>query len=206
MELLITAVQFASQKHKNQRRKNKDNEPYVNHVIGTCKIASDSGVVDTNILCACLLHDTIEDTCTSIEELESLFGVIIKDMVLEVSDDKKLSKSERKNSQIEKSLKMTYGAKCVKLADKIYNLKDMDLNPPESWSNEYIIGSCIWMKTIVDNMFVNLNDSDNIDALTNLKIVFDDAATKLLNKFNINYGNIENEKELLDNYIYELCK
>lgn len=75
-DIIIKATNFAAIKHANQRRKNDTKDPYVNHVIGTAAPASNAGIDDPQILAACLLHDTIEDTQTTVDELRNTFGRI----------------------------------------------------------------------------------------------------------------------------------
>jgi guanosine-3',5'-bis(diphosphate) 3'-pyrophosphohydrolase len=99
---LVRAIAFAADKHRNQRRKDKDASPYINHPIALADIlVNEAGVTDIQTLCAAILHDTIEDTETSAGELEEVFGGEITGIVLEVSDDKSLDKQERKRLQIE---------------------------------------------------------------------------------------------------------
>lgn len=68
LALFMSALQFASRKHVAQRRKNGD-IPYINHPIEVANILTQAGVEDYDVLCAAILHDTVEDTDTSPEEL-----------------------------------------------------------------------------------------------------------------------------------------
>jgi guanosine-3',5'-bis(diphosphate) 3'-pyrophosphohydrolase len=149
--LLLKAVAFAAEKHKNQRRKDADATPYINHPIALAKVLKEEGGVDdVVVLAAAILHDTIEDTETSAEELKDIFGEEITDIVLEVTDDKSLPKAERKRLQIEHAAHASPKAKLVKLADKICNLRDISASPPADWSvvrkQEYFD----WAKRVVD--------------------------------------------------------
>ena len=100
--LIIKAASFAAYKHRNQRRKDADASPYINHPLGLASVLTEEGeVIDTATICAALLHDTIEDTDTSAIELEREFGAEICALVLEVTDVKSLPKAERKLAQIE---------------------------------------------------------------------------------------------------------
>lgn len=83
---------------------------------------------------AAILHDTVEDTNTTFEELEQHFGRKIRDIVDECSDDKAKSKSERKELQIIHAKTASYEAKLVKLADKLYNLRDLERSLPRGWT------------------------------------------------------------------------
>lgn len=132
---VLKAALFAAEKHKNQRRKDAEASPYINHPISLANVlATEGGVTDTDVLCAALLHDTIEDTETTADELRENFGDAVTDIVLEVTDDKSLSKAERKRLQIEHAAHASPQAKLVKLADKICNLRDILASPPADWS------------------------------------------------------------------------
>lgn len=132
--LILKAVQFAAEKHRDQRRKDADASPYINHPIALANVlANEGGVTDADVLCAALLHDTIEDTETTAEELRIQFGDTITSIVLEVTDDKSLPKAERKRLQVEHAPHASPRAKLVKLADKICNLRDILASPPADW-------------------------------------------------------------------------
>ena len=95
--LFVKAVAFAAEKHRTQRRKDSEASPYINHLIAlTNVLANEGGVTDTDVLCAAVLHDTIEDTKTSADELRTLVGARIATIVLEVTDDKTLDPTTRK--------------------------------------------------------------------------------------------------------------
>jgi len=134
---ILRAASFAADKHRNQRRKDAAASPYINHPLSLAAILADEGgVTDPAILAAALLHDTVEDTETTIDELETLFGNNVAAIVAEVTDDKTLDKAERKRLQVEKAATKSAGAKLVKLADKISNLRDIADCPPTNWSDE----------------------------------------------------------------------
>ncbi len=134
---ILKAALFAAEKHKNQRRKDGDASPYINHPLGLASaLAVEGGVEDAAVICAALLHDTIEDTQTTAEELTALFGGKVTGIVLEVSDDKSLAKAARKEAQVRHAPHLSPEAKLVKLADKICNLRDILVSPPADWSLE----------------------------------------------------------------------
>jgi len=131
------AVAFAADKHRNQRRKDADASPYINHPIALANVlVNEGGVEDAEVLCAAVLHDTIEDTETTADEIQSLFGHKVAAVVLEVTDDKSLEKQVRKQRQVEHAPQISTEAKLVKLADKICNLRDILASPPADWSAE----------------------------------------------------------------------
>lgn len=125
----IRALEFASRKHSTQRRKDAAASPYIDHPIALVSIlAVEAQIRDPDVLCAALLHDTIEDTETSGDELEKHFGARIAEIVSEVTDDKDLEKHHRKRLQIEHAHALSPAAGLVKLADKIANLRDVAEN------------------------------------------------------------------------------
>ena len=132
---ILAALRFAAHKHRDQRRKDHAASPYINHPIARANVLWHEGDVrDAGIICAALLHDTIEDTQTTADEIHRAFGKRIAGIVLEVTDDKLLPKAERKRRQIEHAPHLTRAAKLVKLADKICNLRDVADSPPPTWS------------------------------------------------------------------------
>jgi guanosine-3',5'-bis(diphosphate) 3'-pyrophosphohydrolase len=136
--LVIKATCFAADRHRKQRRKDVDASPYINHPIALANVlANEAGVTDAAVLCGALLHDTIEDTKTTADELRAEFGEEITAIVLDVTDDKSIKdKARRKELQVEHAPHISPKAKLVKLADKICNLRDIAATPPADWSQE----------------------------------------------------------------------
>lgn len=133
--VLLEALRFSAAKHRDQRRKDRDASPYINHPIEVATVlATVGGVTDVTTLVAAILHDTIEDTQTKPAELEESFGREVRLLVEEMTDDKSLPKAERKRLQIEHSRQASRRAKLIKLGDKICNLRDVTHSPPEDWS------------------------------------------------------------------------
>jgi len=167
LRLLLKALSFASHKHKDQRRKDVDASPYINHPISLADILCNEGqIADIEVICAALLHDTVEDTNTTPEELELEFGLRIRDIVMEVTDDKTLPKAERKRLQIEHAAHASDAAKLVKLADKISNLRDMANNPPSDWDLRRRREYFDWAFEVINNAR-GVNDK--------LEVAFDEA-------------------------------
>lgn len=151
--LILRAAAFAARKHRDQRRKDADASPYINHPLELARVLSEvGGVTDAATLCGALLHDTIEDTATSEEELSQLFGAEIAALVSEVTDDKSLPKAERKRLQVEHAATMSDKAKRIKLADKICNLTDVASSPPADWSLERRRDYFDWAKQVIDRL------------------------------------------------------
>ena len=148
--VFVKAVAFAADKHRTQRRKDADASPYINHPIALANVlANEGGVTDVVVLSAAVLHDTIEDTNTTAEELTAIFGAKITATVLDVTDDKSLDKHVRKQRQIEHAPHISKEAKLVKLADKICNLRDILASPPADWSRERKQGYFDWAAKVV---------------------------------------------------------
>src|SRR3954454_6680022 len=153
LALLLKALAFAAHKHRDQRRKDAEASPYINHPIALADVlVNEGGVTDYEVLSAALLHDTVEDTATTHEELLDAFGSRIARIVAEVTDDHDLPKQDRKRLQIEHAPHLSDGAKLVKLADKICNLRDVAERPPAKWDlarrREYFD----WAKRVVDGL------------------------------------------------------
>ena len=150
LDLILKAVAFAAGKHRDQRRKDVQATPYINHPIAVASVLLHEGQVsDTNVLCAALLHDTIEDTTTTAEELQQEFGAEITNLVLEVTDDKSLDKSERKRLQIEHTKTISAKAKMIKMADKISNVTDIINVPPSDWTDARRLEYFDWAEAVV---------------------------------------------------------
>jgi GTP diphosphokinase / guanosine-3',5'-bis(diphosphate) 3'-diphosphatase len=151
--LLFHSLAFAADKHRAQRRKDKEASPYINHPIALADVLVNEGGVDDPVaLCAAVLHDTIEDTETSYEELQQRFGKEVADVVLEVTDDKTLLKAERKERQVTHAPHLSQRARLVKLADKICNLRDIASNPPANWPLERKQEYYEWAKRVIDGL------------------------------------------------------
>ncbi|MBC8636457.1 bifunctional (p)ppGpp synthetase/guanosine-3',5'-bis(diphosphate) 3'-pyrophosphohydrolase [Caballeronia sp. EK] len=153
MNQLIRAIAFAADKHRNQRRKDAEASPYINHPIALANVlANEGGIDDERVLLAAVLHDTIEDTDTSHDELVQWFGEEVARIVAEVTDDKSLPKAERKRLQIEHAAHISHAAQLVKLADKICNLRDILAMPPANWSEERKREYFEWARRVVDGL------------------------------------------------------
>ena len=161
LPMLFKALSFAADKHRGQKRKD-DCTPYINHPIALSNLLVNEGcITDTDILCAALLHDLIEDTPVKPEELKELFGELITDIVVEVTDDKDLDKPVRKLAQVNHAPYLSKAARAVKLADKICNLRDVVESPPTRWPLERRQEYFAWSKRVIDGLrgdWPNLED------------------------------------------------
>jgi guanosine-3',5'-bis(diphosphate) 3'-pyrophosphohydrolase len=174
INLLLKAASFAAFKHRNQKRKGADGVPYINHPLEVADILAGVGQInDTGVLSAAILHDTIEDTDATKEEIETIFGAEICAYVLEVSDDKSLPKPERKRLQIEHAPHISDGAKQIKLADKICNVRDVTENPPDWWETERRVAYIRWSEAVVDGL---RGVNSNLDELFDEKLAKAEAS------------------------------
>lgn len=146
---ILFACDFAARKHRNQRRKNAEKSPYIEHPIGVSLLLC-GHVEDVDVMVAALLHDTIEDTDCSWEELESHFNKRVVDLVREVTDDKSLGKAERKRLQVMHARDASLGARAIKMADKLHNLLSIQESPPQGWGWRRIQGYFVWSKAVTD--------------------------------------------------------
>jgi len=154
---LLKALSFAADKHRFQRRKDTEETPYINHPIRVAlTLAEIGGETNNDLLTAAVLHDTIEDTQTTAAELEEHFGRTVLDLVLEVTDDKNLSKEERKRHQVLNAPLKSILAKKLKLADKICNVYDILNHPPGNWSVERRLNYLTW----AENVMAGLKDAN----------------------------------------------
>lgn len=134
LDEILTAAIFAAHKHQGQIRKDQHGSPYVTHPLNVTRLIFQIGQVqEQHILIAAILHDTIEDTPTTPDEIREGFGEDVLSIVLEVTDDKSLPKEHRKQLQVIHAPQLSYAAKIVKLADKIVNCQDVLRIPPIDW-------------------------------------------------------------------------
>lgn len=148
--LILQAAEFAAHKHKDQRRKDKQASPYINHPVKVALVIAEiGGIKDPDVLAAAILHDTLEDTDTTPEELEQRFGKKISAMVEEVSDDNSLPRIERKLKQVEHAPHLSKGATLVKLGDKICNVADLIIAPPANWNIDRKTEYLDWAEQVI---------------------------------------------------------
>jgi guanosine-3',5'-bis(diphosphate) 3'-pyrophosphohydrolase len=148
---LTRALDFAARRHSAQRRKGLKAEPYINHLAEVALLLAEAtDGEDPTLVMAGLLHDTLEDTETTREELSSAFGDDVTSLVVEVTDDRSLDQRTRKRLQVETASGKTRRARMIKIADKIANLRSVAESPPLGWSSgrkrEYIA----WSRQVVE--------------------------------------------------------
>jgi guanosine-3',5'-bis(diphosphate) 3'-pyrophosphohydrolase len=131
---LLVVLRFVAQRHRADRRKGALDTPYVNHPIEVAEtLVRVGGIDDPVTVHAALLHDVVEDTDATLDEIEAKFGCEVRSVVAEVSDDKSLPKQERKRLQVLHAPELSLRAKHVKLGDKICNVTDLAHDPPRGW-------------------------------------------------------------------------
>lgn len=128
------AAHFAAKKHKGQKRSN-GKTPYIAHPIAVAKILHDeAGIKDDATIIASLMHDTIEDTNTTREEIAELFGNEVASIVAEVSNPPGIG-ANKHQWQIDHAKELSDKAASLKVADKIANLRDI-VNDPPVWDQQ----------------------------------------------------------------------
>lgn len=146
----LEALHFASERHTGQTRKGTRREPYINHLIEVAYLVSDAVEgADRVAIAAAALHDTIEDTATTYDDLASVFGAEVADVVAEVTDDKSLDKVDRKRLQVERAQAKSARARLVKMADKISNVRSLAASPPASWPLPRRLQYVSWANSVV---------------------------------------------------------
>jgi (p)ppGpp synthase/HD superfamily hydrolase len=144
--LISRAADFAARRHADQRRKGSSKEPYINHLSEVARrlaVATDGS--DARLIAAGWLHDTIEDTATSRDELTLEFGDDVASLVIEVTDDKTLPKAERKRLQVVETPNKSERARMIKIADLTSNLRSL----PGDWERERIVGYFDWADQVM---------------------------------------------------------
>jgi (p)ppGpp synthase/HD superfamily hydrolase len=150
---VLRAADAAARWHVHQRRKGAAQEPYVTHLIEVAMLVAEATAgADPNLVVAALLHDTIEDQGVTREEIAAQFGDDVAALVVEVTDNKKLPKAERKRLQIKHASKLTTRAKILKLADKISNLRSMTTSPPADWPMQRRADYVTWTTQVVQGL------------------------------------------------------
>jgi (p)ppGpp synthase/HD superfamily hydrolase len=119
------AYEFARAAHEGQERKG-DGSPYIGHPVALARILRGAGCDDEEILAAAFLHDTVEDTDTTLDEIEDAFGRGVRDLVDAMSEDKDVEPWEARKTHHRNEVEAAgERAALIYAADKIANLRDM---------------------------------------------------------------------------------
>jgi len=149
LRLVSEAADLAARRHSGMQRKGRGNEPYINHlaeVANLLSIATDGA--DAELVAAGWLHDTIEDTETTHRELAEKFGERVAAFVVEVTDDMALPKDERRRRQVVEAPKKSPGAKLIKIADKISNIRARIMPRPNQDERDDLIDYLAWAEKV----------------------------------------------------------
>ena len=147
---LARAADYAARQHIAQRRKGERAEPYINHLTEVAALLAEAtDGSDVVLLMGGLLHDTLEDTDSTYDDLLERFGPEVAALVAEVTDDKSLPKEERKRLQIEKAPGKSERAKLLKVADKTSNLRGLMASPPVGWTEARLRDYVVWAYDVV---------------------------------------------------------
>jgi len=150
VRLVSEAADLAARRHNGMARKGRGNEPYINHlaeVANLLAIVTDGA--DAELVAAGWLHDTIEDTETTREELAQKFSERVADLVTEVTDDMSLPKAERRQKQIVDAPHKSPSAKLIKIADKISNIRARIHSNPSREEREDLIDYVNWAEKVI---------------------------------------------------------
>ena len=134
MELIDRAVEYANAKHRHQKR--KDGSPYIIHPLAVAEIVAEMGL-DIDAILGALLHDCIEDTDASHDEIEKLFGTTVAELVEGVTKLTRANFETSEQAQMENLRKMFMAMSkdirvvLIKIADRLHNMRTMQYQTPE---------------------------------------------------------------------------
>jgi (p)ppGpp synthase/HD superfamily hydrolase len=151
LSVVLRAARFAAHKHSHQKRKGVSAAPFINHPLDVAAVlATVGGVTDPAVLAAALLHDTVEDTDTSFDDIEREFGQDVRSLVEEMTDDRTVDSQTRKLLQVEHAPHLSTRAKLIKLADKLCNARDVSFDSPPQWSVQRCRDYVEWTKRVIE--------------------------------------------------------
>jgi len=150
VRLVSEAAALAARRHNGMVRKGRGNEPYINHLAEVANLLSAAtDGADAELVAAGWLHDTIEDTETTREELVQKFSERVASLVVECTDDMSLPKSERRRLQVVDAPHKSPGARLIKIADKISNIGARVLPQPSRAERDDLIDYADWAEQVV---------------------------------------------------------
>lgn len=150
LAVIFQALAFSAERHRHQRRKDRDASPYINHPIQVAEELLSCGLTDTTTILAAILHDTLEDTRTEAREIADIFGEDVLAVVREVTDDTSLPRAERRHLQVAGAPGRSTAARLLRIADKTCNVRDLAHSPPADWSPERKREYLDWTAKVVD--------------------------------------------------------
>ncbi|WP_426439614.1 HD domain-containing protein [Bradyrhizobium genosp. P] len=150
IRLISEAAELAARRHNGIARKGRGGEPYINHLAEVANLlAAVTDGADAELVAAGWLHDTIEDTETTRDELAGRFSARVADLVVECTDDMSLPKAERRQRQIADASHKSPDAKLIKIADKISNIRARILPDPSAAERDDLIDYVTWAEKVV---------------------------------------------------------
>ncbi len=150
---ILQAVSFAAEKHQSQFRKNATKTPYVIHPIGVANhVVAIGEVYDVDVIIAALLHDVMDGTDATYDEIAVYFGLEVAKYVQEVTGDLTLSDKEQKKRQIIEAPNQSKGATIIRLADKLHNISTLMKDPSQGWSQDRLDGYFVWVHAVIDHL------------------------------------------------------
>lgn len=153
LHLLMRALNYAAEQHKAQRRKGNESVPYINHPIKvTAIITQFVPNAGDELIAAALLHDVVEDTDATIDDIKNRFGEKIASIVQEVTDDKSLAKAKCKQKQIDNAPHLSLNAKLIRISDKIANVRDICGENIPDWDYKTKIEYLNWAEEVVKGL------------------------------------------------------
>lgn len=152
-EEILKAVRYTAKKHQTQTRANAKKTPYLIHLLAVADQVMRIGqCYEESVIIAALLHDSIENTDITYEEIEKVFGLKVASYVKELTEDPKLPLKERKKLQIVHAFHQSKEVALVKMSDKLHNLNTLMTDPPEGWTEKRIDDYFLWAQAVVDNL------------------------------------------------------
>lgn len=148
-DLVERAHRFAAAAHQGQLRKGRLGAPYIVHPIEVMEVLLQAGIADPAILAGALLHDTVEDTATTGEQIAALFGATVASIVDETTDPQGLSRAERRRHQVETLPGKSAACQYIKVGDKISNLRTILRDPPPEWGADRKIEYLVFSDQVV---------------------------------------------------------
>ena len=150
LRLVSEAAELAARRHNGMARKGRGDEPYINHLAEVANLLSAATEgVDAELVAAGWLHDSIEDTETTREELARKFSERVASLVVECTDDMSLPKAERRRLQVVNAPHKSPSAKLIKIADKISNIGARILPDPNAEERDDLVDYTNWAEQVV---------------------------------------------------------
>ena len=157
---LLKTMSYSAEAHKHQQR--KSGGAYINHPVRMATALAQAGVSDLLPLQIALLHDTLEDTDTTYEDLEREFGKEVADGVAELTDNKDLDKATRKRLTIEHAPHLSRAAALTKIADNSDNCNGiLGENPPHGWTQERVTAYGEWAQEVAEGAYKALKTEED---------------------------------------------